>query len=161
MISFDTDGRRFNLRAAAVALDGSRVLLHRMDGDDFWTFPGGRVESGELAAATVVREMSEELAEPVSCGELVWVVENFFVYRGVPHHELGLYFRVELEPRSRLLVTPGPYLGADAGVRLTFAWFDRSELHALEIRPSFAAAVLASPQLQFRHIVHRDEDPVR
>lgn len=160
MISFDTGARRFNLRAAAIVLDGGRVLLHRMDGDDFWTFPGGRVEGGELAATTVVREMAEELAEPVTCSELVWVVENFFVYRGVSHHELGLYFRAALEPGSRLLTTPGPYIGADAGVRLTFAWFERSELRGLAIRPSFVATVLEAAELSFRHIVHRDEEAV-
>jgi 8-oxo-dGTP pyrophosphatase MutT (NUDIX family) len=158
MISFDTGARRFNLRAAAVVLDGSRVLLHRMDGDDFWTFPGGRVEAGEVASATVAREMQEELGEPISCGELLWVVENFFVYRGVSHHELGLYFRVGLEPRSRLLATAGPYVGSDAGVRLMFAWFERAELHSFKIRPSFVADALASPDLSFHHIVHRDEE---
>jgi hypothetical protein len=30
MISFDADDHRFNLRAAAVVLNGSQVLLHRL-----------------------------------------------------------------------------------------------------------------------------------
>ena len=44
MIFFDADSRRFNLRAAAIVLNGSQVLLHRLEGDAFWSFPGGRVE---------------------------------------------------------------------------------------------------------------------
>ncbi len=156
MISFDAGSRRFNLRAAAVVLEGSRILLHRCDGDDFWTFPGGRVEAGEDAATTVERELREELHEQVTCGELVWLVENFFVYRGVAHHELGLYLRTRLAPESRLLAGPGPFLGAEANVPLTFTWLERSELARLEIRPSFVAAVLAQGDLEFRHIVHRE-----
>jgi 8-oxo-dGTP pyrophosphatase MutT (NUDIX family) len=83
MISFDADSRRFNLRAAAIVLNGSQVLLHRLEGDAFWSFPGGRVEGGELGSSAAVREMAEELAEPVECGQLLWVVQNFFTYRGV------------------------------------------------------------------------------
>jgi 8-oxo-dGTP pyrophosphatase MutT (NUDIX family) len=158
MISFDAGTHRFNLRAAAIVLNGTQVLLHQLDGDSFWCFPGGRVNGGELASAAVVRELQEELAEPVTCAELVWLVENFFTYRGVSHHEVGMYFRVQLAPQSPLLAAPGPYFGTEGHARLTFAWFERSRLSELEIRPSFIAAALAQHELGFRHIVHRDEN---
>jgi 8-oxo-dGTP pyrophosphatase MutT (NUDIX family) len=158
MISFDAGTRRFNLRAAAIVLNGSQVLLHQLEGDAFWAFPGGRVDGGELASAAVERELREELAEPVTCGELVWVVENFFRYRGVSQHEVGLYFSVRLAPESRLLASSGPFTGMEGSVPLTFAWFERSQLEQLEIRPSFVAAALAGAELGFRHIVHRDDD---
>jgi len=158
MISFDADAHRFNLRAAAVVLNGSQVLLHRLDGDAFWSFPGGRVDGGELASAAVVREMAEEIGESVVCGELLWVVENFFTYRGVGHHELGLYFRVTLPPDSRLLSALGPYMGVEGDAQLTFAWFERAALGGIDVRPSFVPMALAGPDIGFRHIVHRDED---
>lgn len=159
MISFDADAHRFNLRAAAVVLNGSLVLLHRLEGDSFWSFPGGRVDGGELASAAVVREMQEELGETVACGELLWVVENFFTYRGVGHHELGLYFQVSLRPDSPLLSAPGPYIGREGDTPLTFAWFDRAALGAIDVRPSFVPTALACEPLGFQHIVHRDEPP--
>jgi 8-oxo-dGTP pyrophosphatase MutT (NUDIX family) len=158
MISLDADDHRFNLRAAAVILNGSQVLLHRLEGDAFWSFPGGRVDGGELASSAVVREMAEEIGESVVCGELLWVVENFFTYRGAGHHELGLYFRVTLPPGSRLLNTPGPYIGVEGDAQLTFAWFEREALGGIDVRPSFVPEALAGPDLGFRHIVHRDED---
>jgi 8-oxo-dGTP pyrophosphatase MutT (NUDIX family) len=157
MISFDAGTCRFNLRAAAIILNDRQVLLHQLEGDDFWSFPGGRVNGGELGSDAVVRELQEELAEPVSCGSLVWVVENFFTYRGVSHHEVGMYFRAHLAARSPLLLSPGPYFGTEGHVRLTFAWFDRARLNELEIRPSFVASALAQEELSLRHIVHRDE----
>ena len=42
MISFETGAGRFNYGVAGVALTANRVLLHRREGDDFWTLPGGR-----------------------------------------------------------------------------------------------------------------------
>lgn len=118
MIAFDVGAQRFTFRAAAVIFDGTRVLLHRAENDAFWSLPGGRVEGGEVAATTVVREMQEELSESVSCGELLWVVENFFSYGGKPYQELGLYFRVHLAAPSRLLSTPGPYTDIESTGRL-------------------------------------------
>ena len=83
--------------------------------------------------------MAERLAEPVECGQLLWVVENFFTYRGVSHHELGLNFLVTLHSGSRLLNAPGPYVGVEAGARLTFAWFERSEQTGAKLATSFLA----------------------
>ncbi len=80
MISFIVDGVRFNFRAAAVIVDDGYVLLHRAAHEDFWSLPGGRVEAGEASAATVARELTEELGPAVDArvGRLLWVVENFF-----------------------------------------------------------------------------------
>ncbi len=90
MISFDTDGHRFNLRAVAVILSGDHVLMHRPDRDEYWSLPGGRVEAGEDAVTAVAREMRDELGIAVTVGRLLWVVENFFASGGRPYHEIGL-----------------------------------------------------------------------
>jgi len=156
MISFDTGTHRFNLRAAAIVLHEGKVLLHRLEGDDFWSAPGGRVEAGETAAQAVVRELREEVTESVSCGQLLWVVENFFTYRGDEHHEIGLYFHVHLSPESPLLRATEPIPGTEAQVNLTYAWFERSRLAAIEVRPSLLADALAQPTLEFRHYVHHE-----
>lgn len=37
MISFTTQGVAFQVRAAAVLIHDGRVLVHRAEGDDFWT----------------------------------------------------------------------------------------------------------------------------
>ena len=156
MISFDVDDYRYNLRAAAIILDGDRVLLHKIEGDVFWCVPGGRVDAGELAAVTVVREMQEELSEQVTCEKLLWTVENFFEYRGQKHHELGLYFLTHLSPDSPLLNTPGPYLGNEGGLQLTFEWFKREDLVNLDIRPSFLARALFDVHFDAHHWVHHE-----
>ena len=73
MISFHQNGRCFHLRAGGIALHEDHVLLHRLDGDEFWAIPGGRVEMGEQAGETLIREFHEELGIHVTTGDLVCV----------------------------------------------------------------------------------------
>lgn len=80
MIRFDQGDHRFNFRAVGVAVYHDKVLLHQAEGDSFWSLPGGRVEFGEAAEQTLLREMREELDVEVEIVRLLWLVENFFVY---------------------------------------------------------------------------------
>ena len=155
MISVDIAGHRFQLRAAAVVVDDGLVLLHRLEGDTYWALPGGRVEPGEDARATLVREMAEELSEPVECNELLYVVENFFVHADKPNHEIGLYFRTHLVPASVLLDKSRSHIGVEGGKRLEFRWFPAAILREVDLRPSFLRESLARPSLGFEHIVQR------
>lgn len=155
MISFDAATHRFNLRAAAVFLQDDLVLLHRLEGDPIWALPGGRVESGEDGASTVVRELMEELGETVQCAELLYVVENFFEHRSMPNHEIGLYFLALLAPGSPLRVTGHLHFGIEGDRRLEFRWFPRVSLSEVNLHPSFLRAALAKPSLEFEHVVHR------
>jgi len=159
MISRRFDGVQFNLRAAAIILERGRLLLHRIEGDGFWSVPGGRVEAGELASTAVVREILEEIAEPVVCGDLMLIAENFFTYRGMPHHEIGLYFRVEFAQGSTLRFHVGPFFGSEGRTPIEFRWFDIAELAGLEVRPSFLHRVLPAAEGGLQHIVHHEQGP--
>lgn len=158
MISFDADTHRFHLRAVAIVVRGDEVLLHRAEGDDFWALPGGRVESGEEASTAVVRELQQELGLVVQPGRLVLLVENFFAYGGLKHHEVGMYFRVDAQAGSRVLTQPGPYRGVEGARELVFDWFPRSALEGVDLRPSFLVQALAAQDLAFTHVVQRDEN---
>ena len=155
MISVDIAGHRFQLRAAAVVAHDGFVLLHRMEGDEYWSLPGGRVEPGEDARSTLEREMVEELNELVECTELLYVVENFFEHAGKPNHEIGLYFRVDLGPTSKLLDKSRSHAGVEGGKQLEFRWFLAEQLHEVDVRPSFLRGALSQPILCFQHIVQR------
>jgi 8-oxo-dGTP pyrophosphatase MutT (NUDIX family) len=155
MISFDAADHRFNLRAAAVFIQENYVLLHRMESDVIWALPGGRVEPGENAASAVVREMMEELGEVVHCGELLYVVENFFEHKSKQNHEVGLYFRCTLSSNSSLWSTNRPHFGVEGCSRLEFRWFLLSDLQAVNFHPCFLRSALSSPKLVLEHVVHR------
>lgn len=66
------------LVAAAVVIDGGKVLLTRRPDDvsqpGFWEFPGGKVDPGESPQEALCREMREELDVEVLVGSIYEVV---------------------------------------------------------------------------------------
>lgn len=156
MISFHQNGRRFHLRAGGIVLHQDHVLLHRLEGDQFWAVPGGRVEMGEQAGETLIREFLEELGIGVTTGDLVCVGENFFDYQGEPHHEVGLYLAIELPQGSPLLDLEKTHVGTEGNQRLEFKWFHRGRLGSLDFRPSALRTLLESAGSVKSHFVQRD-----
>ncbi|MCC6075217.1 NUDIX hydrolase [Pseudomonas sp. GCM10022188] len=155
MISIDIVGLRFQVRAAAIFVHDEHVLLHKIESDTFWALPGGRVEPGEDAQATIIREMKEELNESVECTGLLYTVENFFTYSNKPNHEIGLYFQAQFHPKSPLLEKSRSHIGVEGGERLEFRWFPRESLPDLDLHPAFLRECLSKPSLSFQHIVQR------
>jgi len=156
MISVQLHGQRFQVRAAAVVLHEDFVLLHRAPSDEYWALPGGRVEVGEEASATIVREMREELGEKVQCGRLLHIAENFFDLAGQRNHEIGFYFLVTLSSESPHLEKTRTHLGIERGLNLEFQWFPRSALTSVNLRPAFLRTSLAVGSPVFSHAVQRE-----
>ncbi|OYT88032.1 MAG: NUDIX hydrolase [Burkholderiales bacterium PBB6] len=157
MIATQLGTHFFQVRAAAIFISQGAVLLHRLEGDTFWSLPGGRVEPGEDAATTVVREMREELGQNVVCGPLSYVVENFFTARGKPHHEIGFYFQASFLEDSPLLDPARTHAGVEGARALEFKWFPLDDsLANLDVRPSFLRTSLLQPLPHFRHVVQRE-----
>ncbi len=144
MISFRINSHRFHLRAAAIVLEHDHLLLHKREDDNFWALPGGRVEAGEEASRTIIREFREELNLGVTCNALCGVCKNFFDSDGEPHHELGLYFSVSLPARSEIRNTGQLHMGVEGGRRLEFKWFSLLELPEIDFRPVTLRDSLAS-----------------
>jgi 8-oxo-dGTP pyrophosphatase MutT (NUDIX family) len=156
MISFDTGSHRFNLRAAAVIYQDEYVLLHQVEGDDFWCLPGGRVEPGEHAAQTVIREMREEVGAPVHIKKTLCIVENFFSHNGRLNHEIGLYLIARLEAGSPLLDLTVLHHGSEGSKRLTFSWVARQRLSEIEVRPVFLRQLLQVDRVDLAHVIQRE-----
>ena len=155
MISFDLGSHKFQVRAAAIFIWQGWVLLHRLEGDSFWALPGGRVEPGENAAQTVVREMREELEQIAVCGPLTYVVETFFEDRGRQNHEIGFYFQVSFAAGSKLLDATKSHIGVEGNQKLEFKWFQVASLGEVDLRPSFLRQSLSASTPHFKHIVQQ------
>ena len=159
MISFESEGTRFNYRVGAIIIENGRVLLSRADWEDFWYVPGGRVEIQETARDSLKRELLEELGYEGEIGRLLWVVENFFEFDRTAFHEIGLYFTASL-PEDAAGVRAEQFERIDeAGNNLIFRWIALHELDRETIHPRFLPKGLRDLPEVTEHIVHRDERP--
>ena len=100
------------------------------------------------------REMLEETGLHVSVGRLIWIVENFFQYRGTTCHELGLYFEMSLGLDA--LPEGKTFVGKEGEKPLEFRWTPFEELHHLGIRPDFLATQLRNLPATTEWVVWKD-----
>jgi len=156
MISFESNGHRFNFRVAAIIEHDGAILFHTTQQDDFWALPGGRVETGEETSAALCRELMEEIGATIAVGELAAIAENFFVWADQPCHEIGFYYRASLTNSGPCLAGAGPYEGLEGESKLTFDWIELKDLGNTLIEPTFLRSILLEPYDGPRHIVHRD-----
>ena len=158
MITFSRGDRCFHCRVAGIALSNNCVLLHREEGELFWTFPGGRAEIGETAAQTLAREIKEELNEEIEIIRLLWLVENYFNYAQKNYHEIAFYFLMQFPERSLYLNQDQSFQGVEEGKRMEYKWFSINfdVLNELPLLPSFLQQSLSSLPSSVEHIVHRD-----
>jgi 8-oxo-dGTP pyrophosphatase MutT (NUDIX family) len=160
MVCFERGGAKFTHRTAAVIIRGSRVLVTKGVADEFWYLPGGRVELLEPAREALIREIREELAVEARVGRLIWIVENFFVFQGVPNHEIGLYFLVDL-PENDNVPDTAEFRGCEEHNPTVFRWFDLQDLRGVEIYPAFLREALARLPSTSEHVEWHDPSPRR
>ena len=162
MTSLRSNGRRFRIRAAGVAIRDGRVLVQRAVPGSAWMnslLPGGGVEVGEASDAAVVREFREEIGADVRTGRLLYCAEIFFRHEGADCHEIAYFWEVLL-PVDFPYSAGDTFLGHDQadGRRIPSVWhwcpFDR--LGEIDLLPSFLVDGLRDPPRTPQFIVHAD-----
>lgn len=153
------DGR-FGSRAAGIMVDGKkRVLLSRLEGEDFWFLAGGIIRLHETSQETVKREFLEEAGFEVEVHRLLGIIENFFTLNDEKWHEIGFYFLVSPK-EAKGLWEQQEFVGREESDtpyrcrRLTFRWFDLSELDELNLKPSVLIELLTNKPEHPVHIIH-------
>ena len=157
MINFRRGDVEFNYRVAAVILRGDEVLLQRIGDAEWWCLPGGRVDELESGLDALRREVIEEIGlEPVP-QRLLWVVENFFVHKGIRYHEASLYFLATLPDGCEPYAAREPWTTAELdGTPLLFQWRPLATLESVNLVPSFLRAGLRDLPEGIEYLVHRD-----
>lgn len=152
-VVFAAEKAVFNYRVAGIWIEDGHVLLHRDKDDSHWSLPGGRVEIAEEAQVSIKREFLEELEIDMDVHRLVWIVENFFEYRGRNFHEMGLYFLVKpIKPSGKINTTP--FYGTE-GDRLIYKWIPLDELENIELYPKILKTELRNLPKGIGHFVQR------
>jgi len=159
MIHFESAGHLFNFRVAGLLFHEDRVLIHRTLHDDFYAFPGGRVEAGEDTATTVVREFQEELGIDVEVVRLLWVDESFFTHDGHDYHELGFYYLLKTREEAAVPTADlfyGTEPGPDGKPYLEFRWVAIDKVQDEVLYPLFAKDRLGDLPTTVEHVVERE-----
>ena len=151
-ISFRLDGYRINLRVGGVLIANDRVLLNRLERDDYWFLPGGRVVTGESSDAAIQREIREELGIACRVVRPVFLLENFFAIAGEPFHEIGIYYLLDADGAP--LPQDGDRVATDDG--LHFGWHVLTKLPEIDLRPAVLRTRLEPLPPSLTHIVTRD-----
>ena len=90
-------------------------------------------------------------------GRLLWIVENFFVSHGEPHHEIGLYFVMTPPAHARMTDKTATYPCHEPDSPLLFRWFALATTESAPLLPSFLPAALRDLPATPQHIVHYGE----
>ncbi|RDW16757.1 NUDIX hydrolase [Oceanobacillus chungangensis] len=154
-IVFKTDTSVFNYRVAGIWTQNGQVLIHKDVNDTNWSLPGGRVALGEDSQVALIREFQEELTMEIEVGQLCWIVENFFDYKGDAFHEISFYYEVSTSDSS--LLQSEAFHGPE-GERLLYKWVPIEKLSEYELLPSFLKSGLKALPGRTVHIINRDGD---
>jgi ADP-ribose pyrophosphatase YjhB (NUDIX family) len=94
-----------------------------------WRPLGGAIELGEHAAATVRRELREELDVAVVSSRFVGVLENIYEHEGAKGHELVMVHEVKLEASA---YERDVFAFADGGVAIETRWVELATFRSRE-----------------------------
>lgn len=141
------------LRVLALAVvrrpdDGALLVgLHDLDAAGepaFCRLLGGGVEFCERSDAAVRRELMEELGVPARPVRFLGTLENVFVYRGEPGHEVILNWLVEFEDPA--LYAVDEFVVTEGAATQTARWVQPAELAArgIPLYPEGIVALIAS-----------------
>lgn len=140
--------KHIEIIARGLLLHGGSVLLCRNIVGNYRYLPGGHIEPGESAREALARELHEEAGLRATVGPLLLVTEERFEQGGRPRHEINLVFHVEqaTAPDATLLLDGDGEPPAVASLEgdIAFDWIELASVHEAEVKPSSAAAWLAT-----------------
>jgi ADP-ribose pyrophosphatase YjhB (NUDIX family) len=159
MLTIKNEKGIFQLRVAAVIRKKDKILLLNEDHVTYWFLPGGRCEMNETTKYTIERELLEEMNAKVKIKNLLWIIENFFVLRGSPFHEIGFYYEAII-PKNHPLNTLDEFIfeNEENGKikKYHFKWFKISKIKKLDIRPPCIKNMFSSKSKNIKQIIHKD-----
>ncbi|SDD25462.1 ADP-ribose pyrophosphatase YjhB, NUDIX family [Terribacillus halophilus] len=128
--------------------------LHKNKKDPFWTLIGGRVQLGEDSAQAWEREFEEELGIPARAERLLWIVENFFIFRNRPFHEYSFIYLM-MDAENKLQATGEVTAFEDDN--FLYEWISIDNIKALSLRPAFLKETLAALPSAPVHLIHKEK----
>ena len=152
-IMYKLNDHAFNTRVVGLLIRDKKLLMAQMQGDDFWTLPGGKIRHFESSNDAVVREFEEEIGGKFETKRLLTIIENFFEMDEEKWHQF--IFVYELNDIEKVPFFQGERKIKDAdGV---YRWFDIDDLQDEKIKPNVLRNLLNNIPKQLEHSVNFDQ----
>ncbi len=141
VITIKEQGSRFGVRVAAIIFnhDMSRIFMQKQNDNDYYMFPGGRLEAHEDSKTAILRELDEELGIKENA-QLKYITESFIQFpNNKKYHEIGFYFIVKIDEQKYNYNLDKTYnsLDEENDGKSEFVWLDKNELKNYKIMPNF------------------------
>jgi ADP-ribose pyrophosphatase YjhB (NUDIX family) len=158
-ISLNTSAGCFNYRVGAVILDNDNVLMAKNSSGNHFYSVGGRVGFGETLQDAVIREAFEETKVHLEIDRLVYIHENFFIWKPkqTPFHEVAFFYL--MKPSEEIHQKQFGCLSEEYG-DVSLSWLPIHALERLHLYPEFFKTNIKNlghglPQ-EVRHFVTKD-----
>lgn len=126
----------FNHRVAAVIVHNNKLLAQKNINDNSYYLVGGRVRFGESSKDALVREIKEELGVTLTDFKPLWINECFFDDDGKSYHEIGIYYRVNIE-KSGFLHYEKTFEMQEPNRTNCYEWLSIDKLESVTLYPQF------------------------
>mgnify|MGYP003292303475 CR=1 FL=1 len=154
-IGIKTEEGKFKFRVCGIVKSGDKMLIQKIQGNNFYCLAGGHVELGEDTLTAIKREMLEEVGIHTKNEKLISVMENFFENGERVFHELGFYYEVEAE--EKLDTNDYSVEENDKGEmkHLDYKWVTKEQLKDIDFRPVVIKDLMVNGSKQLEHIVFK------
>ncbi len=117
----------FEVISRALIKKENKILLCRSVSRDYYFFPGGHVELGEISSDALVREMKEERGSDVKNLKFIGLIENIYSEKENTKYEINIVFEAEEENSDIETVTREDHI--------EFEFLSLEEIKKTDIRP--------------------------
>jgi ADP-ribose pyrophosphatase YjhB (NUDIX family) len=83
------------VRVRLIIINQQQILLEHVTNEDFYFYPGGKMEKYETLEQTAIREVQEELAAQVTIKKILYIRD--FVSQDQEEHSLEIFMLAKLD----------------------------------------------------------------
>lgn len=134
-IKFSTNNYKFKFRVAGLLIIDNKLLVVKMNDNDFFCLPGGHAKLMENTNESILREFKEETKIEVIVDRLLFITENFFDGKLGSFHELGFYYLLKAKDNVNLKDFSLIEKDEELDLKLEFKWINIDELD--NFKPEF------------------------
>ena len=130
-----------NVRACAIIIHNSKVLVHKSIDKNHYALLGGRVSIGESSDQTVRREVKEELGKDIELIKYLTTVENFFEINGSKYHEILFIHKAEFVNEEDKLIE-STLKNIEGKDYIQYEWLPLDKIDEYPLKPEVVKNVL-------------------